>query len=456
VGTRSREKNLIKVIGGGLAGCEAAWQIARRGYNVQLFEMRPRASSAAHRTGDLAELVCSNSLKSQRHDRASGLLKEELRLAGSLLLEIAQETSIPGGSSLCVDRRDFARLVTESLSGSPFIEVVREEITTVPEGGTVAIASGPLTSDPLAESIRNIMGRESLFFYDAIAPTVEADSILWNEVFIQDRYQDPASGAYVNCPLDQDQYQTLVSALRSADPLKPHEFEDARYFEACMPIEELAARGERTLAFGSWRPVGLTDPRTGKRPYAVIQLRPENRAATSYSMVGFQTRLRFPDQERIFRTIPGLGKARFERLGTIHRNTYIDAPSLLDRTQRLLKDPRIFFCGQIAGVEGYVESMASGLVTGLNIAALMGGLQPAHPPETTMTGAILQKLTDKKISPFTPVNAQFGLLPPLPDPKLKKDVKRQKLAERALGDMERWLKDQSNVQCPKSKGKEQV
>lgn len=434
--------NPVKVIGGGLAGCEAAWQIARRGYSVQLFEMRPQVKSAAHRTGDLAELVCSNSLKSQKQDRAGGLLKEELRLAGSLLLEIAREASIPGGSSLCVDRREFAHMVTETLCGSPLIEVVREEVTTVPSEGIVVIASGPLTSDPLAESIRSILGTESLFFYDAIAPTVEAESISWDKVFIQDRYQDPGSGAYVNCPLDQEQYQTLVSALRSADPLKPHEFEDARYFEACMPIEELAARGERTLAFGSLRPVGLTDPRTGKRPHAVIQLRPENRAATSYSMVGFQTRLRFPDQERIFRTIPGLEKASFERLGTIHRNTYIDAPSLLDRTQRLLRDPRLFFCGQIAGVEGYVESIACGLITGLNISTLLGGRQPSSPPETSMTGAILQKLTDTESSPFTPVNAQFGLLPPLPDPKLKKDVKRKMLAERALRDMKEWLEEQ--------------
>ncbi|MDF1527324.1 MAG: methylenetetrahydrofolate--tRNA-(uracil(54)-C(5))-methyltransferase (FADH(2)-oxidizing) TrmFO [bacterium] len=438
--------NLIKVVGGGLAGCEAAWQIARRGFPVQLFEMKPQVRSAAHRTDDLAELVCSNSLKSRRQDRASGLLKEELRLAGSLLLEIAEKASIPGGSSLCVDRREFAHMVTEALNGSPLIELIREEVTTIPKEGIVVIASGPLTSDPLTESIRNSVGTESLFFYDAIAPTIEADSISWDEVFLQDRYQDPGSGAYVNCPLDEDQYQALVSALRTADPLKPHEFEDARYFEACMPIEELASRGDRTLAYGSWRPVGLTNPKTGKRPHAVIQLRPENRAATSYSMVGFQTRLLFPDQERIFRTIPGLGKASFERLGTIHRNTYVDAPSLLDRTQRLLSDPRLFFCGQIAGVEGYVESMASGLITGLNVAAFLKDHQPVPLPETTMTGAILQKLTSTEGSPFTPVNAQFGLLPPLPDLKLKKDVKRQKLAERALQDMKGWLEGQ-NVEC---------
>lgn len=437
--------DLVNVIGGGLAGCEAAWQIALRGFAVRLFEMRPYVPSPAHRTGDLAELVCSNSLKSLRTDRASGLLKEELSLAGSLILDTALKTAIPGGSSLCVDRCEFARTVTDLIGRSPLIQVVREEVTTLPEEGFVLIASGPLTSGGLADTIQSLLGTQSLFFYDAIAPIVEADTILWDEVFVQDRYQDPGSGAYVNCPLDRSQYESLVSALRSADPLKPHEFEEARYFEACMPIEELASRGERTLAFGPLRPVGLIDPRSGKRPYAVIQLRPENRAATSYSMVGFQTRLRFPDQERIFRTIPGLGSATFERLGTIHRNTYIDAPSVLDTAQRFREDPRIFFCGQVAGVEGYVESTASGLLAGLNISGLLAGRQPVPPPETTMTGAILRKLTDTGVSPFTPVNAQFGLLPPLPDPKLKKDVKRRMLAERALRDMGEWMEEYSRV-----------
>lgn len=432
----------VKVIGGGLAGCEAAWQIALRGFPVQLFEMRPGAMSPAHRTGELAELVCSNSLKSQRTDRAGGLLKEELRLAGSLILEIARDISIPGGSSLCVDRIEFSRKVTGIISASPLIDVVRDEVITIPDDGITVIASGPLTSDPLAGSIRDLLGTGSLYFYDAIAPIIEADSIQWDEVFIQDRYQEAGSGAYVNCPLDPEQYQTFVSALRAADPLKPRDFEDARYFEACMPIEELASRGERTLAFGPLRPVGLTDPGSGKRPHAVIQLRPENREATSYSMVGFQTRLRFSDQEKIFRAIPGLKKARFERLGTIHRNTYIDAPSVLDTTQRLIRDPRIFFCGQLAGVEGYVESTASGLMAGVNVAALLDGRQPTPPPDTTMTGAILRKLSDTGTSPFTPVNAQFGLLPPLPDPKLKKDLKRRMMAERALGDMKEWLEKQ--------------
>jgi len=306
------------------------------------------------------------------------------------------------------------------------------------------VASGPLTSDNLASSMMQTLGAEGLYFYDAIAPTLEADSIDWDEVFIQDRYQDAIDSAYVNCPLNKDQYETLLHALREADPLKPHEFEDARYFEACMPIEELASRGDRTLAYGSWRPTGLTDPRTGKRPHAVIQLRPENRAATAYSMVGFQTRLRFPDQERIFRSIPGLANARFERLGTIHRNTYVDSPACLDRHQRAKNRTDLFFTGQLVGVEGYVESMASGLMTGLYAATMIEGEMISPPPPTTMTGAILARLSDTGASsPFTPVNAQFGLLPPLQDQKLKKDVKRQKLADRALKDMKGWLEEQN-------------
>ena len=431
--------NPVKVIGGGLAGCEAAWQISSRGYPVQLFEMRPSSSSPAHRTSDLAELVCSNSLKSTRLDRAGGLLKEELALSNSLLLQTAVDSSVPGGSALCVDRLKFARAVTAALEGSPHIEIVRDEIISIPADGPVIVASGPLTSDRLASSIMHTLGTEGLYFYDAIAPTVEADSINFDEVFIQDRYQDPRDSAYLNCPLNRDQYETLLLALREADSLDPREFEDAGYFEACMPIEELASRGDRTLAYGSWRPTGLTDPGTGKRPYAVIQLRPENRAATAYSMVGFQTRLRFPDQERIFRTIPGLANARFERLGTIHRNTYIDSPSCLDIHQRAKDRSDLFFAGQLAGVEGYVESIASGLMAGMYAASILRGEIITPPPLTTMTGAIMSRLSDTGITPFTPVNARFGLLPPLDGPKLKKDIKRKALAERALEDMGRWL-----------------
>jgi methylenetetrahydrofolate--tRNA-(uracil-5-)-methyltransferase len=429
----------VKIIGGGLAGCEAAWQIARRNIPVTLFEMRPKNPSPAHRTGELAELVCSNSLKSTRTDRAGGLLKEELGMCHSLLLEAANQTAVPGGSALCVDRVQFARSITEIIERSPLIKIVRDEVTSIPEVGPVIVASGPLTSDSLASSVGQVLGSDRLYFYDAIAPTVEADSIDWEMVFIQDRYQDAVDSAYVNCPLDKEQYESLLHALREADPLKPHEFEDGKYFEACMPIEELAARGDRTLAYGSWRPTGLTDPKTERRPHAVIQLRPENRAATAYSMVGFQTRLRFPDQERIFRTIPGLGEAKFERLGTIHRNTYINSPVCLDRYQRAQSRTDLFFAGQLAGVEGYVESIASGLMAGIYAATMLQGKLIEPPPSTTMVGAILARLSDPGAAPFTPVNAQFGLLPPLPDQPRKKDLKRKALAERALKDMGKWI-----------------
>ena len=444
MGTRSaaigyREMCLIKIIGGGLAGCEAAWQLARRDIPVTLFEMRPETRSPAHRTGDLAELVCSNSLKSTRIDRAGGLLKEELAMCGSLLLQAANEAAVPGGSALCVDRILFAGAVTDALERSPLIEVIREEVTSIPDEGTVIISSGPLTSDSMAASVGLTLGSDRLYFYDAIAPTVEADSIDWDKVFIQDRYQDAVDSVYVNCPLDKEQYETLLHALRDADPLKPHEFEEGKYFEACMPIEELASRGDRTLAYGSWRPTGLTDPKTGRRPHAVIQLRPENAAATAYSMVGFQTRLRFPDQERIFRTIPGLSGARFERLGTIHRNTYINSPVCLDRYQRAKGRENLFFAGQLTGVEGYVESIASGLMSGLYAAKMLDGKTIEPPPPTTMVGAILARLADTETPSFSPVNAQFGLLPPLPDQPRKKDLKRKALAERALADMKEWL-----------------
>jgi methylenetetrahydrofolate--tRNA-(uracil-5-)-methyltransferase len=431
--------NPVKIIGGGLAGSEAAWQIARRGHKVELFEMRPDRSSPAHRTAELAELICSNSFKSLKVDRASGLLKEEMRLAGSLILESALAASIQGGTSLCVDRSRFSSMVTEAITGSGNIRVIREEVTEIPTEGPVVIATGPLTSDPLSTKLQDLVGRDSLFFYDAIAPTVDAETINWNEVFRQDRYAEPGSGAYVNCPLDREQYQVFVNALRSADPLKPHEFENSRYFEACMPVEELAARGEKTLSFGPLRPVGLIDPRTGKRPYAVVQLRPENSAGTLYSMVGFQTRMSFVDQRKILRTIPGLGEARFERMGTIHRNTYVDAPKTLDRLQRIKNRPDVFLSGQITGVEGYIESAASGLMTGIYISSILSGSVPEPPPVTTMIGAVLGALSSTNASPFQPINAQFGLLPPLDDPELKKDLKRKTMAERSIRDMGEYI-----------------
>ncbi|UCG39146.1 MAG: methylenetetrahydrofolate--tRNA-(uracil(54)-C(5))-methyltransferase (FADH(2)-oxidizing) TrmFO [bacterium] len=429
----------VRVIGGGLAGCEAAWQISRRGYAVELLEMRPGRSTPAHRTADLAELVCSNSLKSTRTDRANGLLKEEMRLAGSLILEAAAAASIPGGSSLCVDRNRFSSFVEGAIRDRGNITVRREEVTEVPRGEPVVIATGPLTSDALSASLQTLLGLESLFFYDAIAPTIDAESIDWETVFVQDRYQEPGSGSYVNCPLDREQYRSLVSALRASDTLKPRDFEDERYFEACLPIEVMASRGVDTLAFGPMRPVGLTHPATGRRPHAVVQLRPENREGTMFSMVGFQTRLSFRDQEAVFRTIPGLEKARFERMGTIHRNTYVDAPSALDRFQRARRRPGLFFSGQLAGVEGYVESAASGLMTGLYVCHALQGREPEPPPPTTMIGAILDRLSCPEPAPFQPVNAQFGLLPPPEDPTLKKDRRREALALRALDDMAAYL-----------------
>jgi len=429
----------VKVIGGGLAGSEAAWQISRRGFDVELFEMRPAKHSQAHRTPWLAELVCSNSLKSSRVNRAAGLLKEEMRLARSLVMECAQKALIPGGSSLCVDRIRFSREVTAALEGAGNIRIIREEVKKIPEEGVCVIATGPLTSDDLSSALRDLVGRDSLFFYDAIAPTVEADTIAMEEVFLQDRYGPPGEGAYLNCPLDEEQYLALVAALRSSDPLSPRDFEDRSHFEACLPVEELALRGEKTLAFGPLRPVGLTDPRTGRRPHAVVQLRPENLAGTLYSLVGFQTRLSFSDQERVLRTIPGLGKARFERLGTIHRNTYVESPMVLDPLQRVRSRPEVFLCGQLAGVEGYVESAASGLMTGLYVSRIQNGIQPHPPPPTTMTGAILRKLAQTAPDPFQPVNAQFGLLPPAENTRLRKDEKRRALAQRALRDMRAYL-----------------
>lgn len=432
--------NPVKVVGGGLAGSEAAWQIARRGFEVELLEMRPETTSPAHRTSDLAELVCSNSFKSLRVDRASGLLKEEMGLAGSLILDCALKTAIPGGSSLCVDRSLFASSVTEAVNGLKNIRITRNEVTDVSHDGPVVIATGPLTSDSLSARLSDLVGRNSLFFYDAIAPTVDAETIAWDEVFVHDRYSEPGTGAYVNCPLNEEQYKGLVHSLRTADKVKAREFEKTIHFEACMPIEELASKGEMTLAFGPLRPVGLTDPRTGRRPFAAVQLRPENHAGTLYGMVGFQTRLSFADQETILRTIPGLRKAQFGRLGTVHRNTYVDAPKTLDRLQGIRHHPGIYLSGQITGVEGYLESAASGLMTGLYISNLLGGTEPEPPPLTTMTGAILGKLSSPVPDPFQPVNAQFGLLPPLDNPEPKKELKRKAMAERALRDMGEYLK----------------
>ncbi|NOY86356.1 MAG: methylenetetrahydrofolate--tRNA-(uracil(54)-C(5))-methyltransferase (FADH(2)-oxidizing) TrmFO [Deltaproteobacteria bacterium] len=431
----------VKVIGGGLAGCEAAWQIARRGIPVHLYEMRPLRRSPAHRTGDLGELVCSNSLKSNRVDRAGGLLKAELRLADSLLIRLAEEASIPGGSSLCVDRLEYARLVTESIEKNDGITVFRDEMTSLPPEGPAIIATGPLTSDILAADIEGLLGEGALAFYDAIAPTIESDSIDWEKVFIQDRYGEQGVGSYVNCPLRKGDYLNLVEALRTGATVLPHHFEEENLFEACLPVEVLASRGDRTLAFGPMRPVGLSDPMTGRRPYAVVQLRPENRGKTLFGMVGFQTKLRQSEQERIFRMIPGLERAVFERLGSIHRNTFINAPALLDQFQRASSAPWLSFAGQITGVEGYVESIASGAMSGIYTAWKIFGGTPSPPPVTTMIGALLGRLSFSPRGGFQPVNAQFGLLPPIDGPPLGKAARKEAFAERALEHMRAYLSD---------------
>lgn len=433
----------VTVIGGGLAGCESAWQLAQRGIPVLLVEMRPERSTPAHRGDGLAELVCSNSLKSTRTDRASGLLKAELELAGSLILQAAARCAVPGGSSLCVDRLLFSRHITDAVENHPLITVARREITSLPWEGLTIVATGPLTSDALSWSINDTLGQDALAFYDAIAPTVEASTINWDRVFIQDRYHDAVESSYVNCPLSREEYEELVRMLLEGEAVGPRDFEDPAYFEACMPVEVLAARGPKTLAFGPMRPTGLTDPATGRRPYAVVQLRPENRDGTLYGMVGFQTKLRAGEQKRIFSTIPGLKDAVFERIGSIHRNTFINAPALLDPLQRAVRAPHLLFAGQITGVEGYVESTASGLMAGIYAALLTAGGSLKPPPAETMTGAVLRRLSCPEPAPFQPVNAQFGLLPLPAGMKLKKDRRRAFLAERALESMGEYLRSVS-------------
>src|SRR5215469_4876665 len=382
--------DIIHVIGGGLAGCEAAWQIARHGLRVALWEMRPTRSTPAHRTGRLAELVCSNSLKSEQPSTAPWLLKEELRRLDSLMLRIAEAARVPGGDALTVDREIFADRFTEATASEPLIELRREEVSILPDG-IVIIATGPLTSDALASDIARVTGSSRLFFYDSISPIVETDSVDQNIAFWASRYgkSTTASDDYLNCPLGREQYEAFVDALLAAESVRAHIPEDAtRFFEACLPIEELARRGRETLRFGPMKPMGLTDPRTGRRPYAVVQLRQENLRASSLNLVGFQNHMKFAEQARVLRMIPGLEKAEFLRFGQIHRNTYINAPALLTATLQLRQHPNILFAGQISGVEGYVEAIATGCMAGMHAAALASGEQPIALPRETALGSL--------------------------------------------------------------------
>jgi methylenetetrahydrofolate--tRNA-(uracil-5-)-methyltransferase len=431
----------IHIIGGGLAGSEAAWQLAERGHHVVIHEMRPVRGTEAHRTDRLAELVCSNTFKSTETSNAHGLLKAEMRLLGCMILQCADEARVPGGSALTVDRDVFSAAVNARVASHPRVSIVREEATSLPSPGIVA--TGPLTSSALAESIRARLGVESLAFYDAIAPIVSGDSIDHEVVFRASRYgretmEGQEEGAYLNCPMTREQYEAFIDALTAADQATAHEFDAVPYFEGCMPAEEMAKRGRETLRFGPMKPVGLVDPRTGREPHAVVQLRMEDRDGRMWNIVGFQTRLRYPEQARVFRLIPGLENAEFLRFGSIHRNSYLNAPAALAPHLALRDDQRMLFAGQLTGVEGYTESTATGLLAGVNLSRLLVGDEPVLPPPTTMLGALYRYLREADPRHFQPMNANFGLVDELPVRVKDKRRKKEMLAERALTDMEAW------------------
>jgi len=428
----------IIVIGGGLAGSEASWQIAQRGVKVTLYEMRPLKMTPAHKTDKFAELVCSNSFRSKELHKAVGLLKEELRILKSIIMEAAINCKIEGGKALVVDRECFAKYVTEQVSNHPLIEIIREEVKEIPKDKIVIIATGPLTSEILAKALAKLIEIPYLHFYDAISPIVYAESIDWKKVFIADRYGE--EGSYVNCPLTKEQYERFVEELLKAEKVPLHSFEDPKYFEGCLPIEVMAKRGKDTLRYGPMKPTGLIDPKTGKEPYAVVQLRPENKEKTLYNIVGFQTKLKYQEQIRIFRMIPGLEKAEFARLGSIHRNTFVNAPLVLKPTLQLKKNPYIFLAGQITGVEGYVESTATGLIAGLNAERLIKGKPLIVPPKETAIGALINYLQTANPKYFQPMNINWGLFPPLKE-KISKKMKYIKLAERALKILQNWIKE---------------
>ncbi|MBV9850132.1 MAG: methylenetetrahydrofolate--tRNA-(uracil(54)-C(5))-methyltransferase (FADH(2)-oxidizing) TrmFO [Armatimonadetes bacterium] len=429
----------ITIIGGGLAGSEAAWQAANAGARVRLFEMRPNVKTPVHQTGNLAELVCSNSLKSNLLTNAAGLLKEEMRRLNSLIVMAGDAASVPAGEALAVDRDLFAGHISHKLAGHPNVKIIREEVGWFDENAVHIIATGPLTSDALAQRIGQLTGQSQLFFYDAVAPTIDASTVDRDKVFTASRY-DKGDAAYLNCPFTRDEYEAFYDALLHAElaPLHEHEAKTP-YFEGCLPIEVLAARGPKTLAYGPMKPVGLTDPRTGRRPWAVVQLRQENRAATLYSMVGFQTRMKWGDQKRVFRLIPGLENAEFVRYGVIHRNTYIQSPQVLADTLQMRAHPNVFFAGQITGVEGYVESAATGILAGRNAARLVQGKSLLTLPDTTMLGALVAYVAHYDGKDFQPMNSNWGIVPPLPERVRDKKEKARLLAERGLADLARAL-----------------
>ncbi len=438
----------VTIVGGGLAGSEAAWQAARRGLEVDLHEMRPVRTSPVHKTSDLAELVCSNSLKSNLLDTASGLLKEEMRRLDSLIVRVADQTKVPAGGALAVDREAFARGVTEAIRATSNIRLVRGEVTAIPEGQPTVLATGPLASDAIAQAIAAFVGQKYLYFFDAISPIIEADTIDRSKVFPASRY-GKGGDDYLNCPMNAAEYDRFLEALLGAAEAPSHDFEkNVPYFEGCLPVEEMARRGRDTLRFGPMKPVGLVDPRTGQIPHAVVQLRQDTLAADFYSMVGFQNHLKFGEQTRVFRLIPGLENAEFPRLGQVHRNSYINAPAILLPTFQARARRDLFFAGQISGVEGYLESAASGMIAGINAARLADGAPPIIFPATTALGALARYISVAEAANYQPTNIAFGLLPPLEKEIRDKRQKKAALVKRALGDLEAFALQELGAPVP--------
>jgi methylenetetrahydrofolate--tRNA-(uracil-5-)-methyltransferase len=435
--SRSRDAERVTVVGGGLAGSEATYQLARRGVPVRLVEMRPVRKTEAHATDRLAELVCSNSLRDNSLLTAVGVLKEELRRLDSLVLRVADEVKVPAGSALAVDRVAFSERITSEIESFPEIEIVREEVTSIPESGRVILATGPLTSPALSEALARRLGQEHLYFYDAISPIVTADSIDMSIAFRAARY-GKGGDDYINCPMDGPTYDRFVNEVSAAEKVPLKSFERCMYFEGCMPIEELARRGHDTLRYGPMKPVGLADPRTGQMHHAVVQLRQDDLPGRLYSIVGFQTKMTYGEQRRVFRMIPGLERAEFVRLGSLHRNTFINSPRALTRTLDVVGSLGLALAGQLVGVEGYVESTATGLLAGINAARAMSEQGGVAPPSTTALGSLLDYVTDRSRKDFQPMNANYGLFPPLPA-RIRGRAKKDAMAERALADLDAWI-----------------
>ncbi len=426
----------INVIGAGLAGSEAAWQIAKRGLKVRLYEMRPEKKTPAHHTQNFAELVCTNSLRANQLTNGAGLLKEEMRRLDSIIMEAADAHNVPAGGALAVDRETFSSAITEKLTNHPNVEVIREELTAIPEGLTV-IATGPLTSDSLAQAIKRLTDDEGLYFYDAAAPIVEKSSLDMDKIYLKSRY-DKGEAAYLNCPMTEEEFYNFYHELINAEMAELHDFEDQKFFEGCMPIEQMASRGEKTMLFGPLKPVGLEDPKTGKEPFAVVQLRQDNAAGNLYNLVGFQTHLKWGEQKRVFSMIPGLENAQFVRYGVMHRNTYLRSPEFLNATYQTKKRSDLLFAGQMTGVEGYVESAASGLYAGINAALIAQGKEPVIFPEETMMGAMAHYITHASPKHFQPINANFGIIPRLEKRIREKRERNLALSQRALTVLEEF------------------